>query len=380
MIRTDDVAHLAEQATLGGLLLEPAHFPDVNAWVRGPDFADPWHRQVWVTLREAHTHGVVLGPIELADHMLRRYEPRLADIPRIHDLLQAVPKNPDPRPHARAVAEFGIRREIAGQGVLIEAAAVGAATHLEARPLRALLRIAGAGFLIAGERWADANGHPNAHLTDHLPTQLKAGACDLELRRAADKSLAHAPAPDTEGARANEARLVACLASHPTAIAPTLGWLRPGQLTNRAWATVYTALGEIAGRGGTIDDVSLATSVLLVAARTHTAPSLDAMRTAIEAEVCSVPGHLRQVVAADHLRLLAHNGAQVLRTGAANPATHVLELLDTATALIQSMSQTATALPDQIGQPPRSNLSIMRNPAIDPSTPQGGRRDGPVAE
>jgi hypothetical protein len=379
MIRTDDVAHLAEQATLGGLLLAPAHFVEVNRWLRGPDFADPWHRSVWVALREAHTQGAVLGPVELADHMLRRYESRVADIPRIHDLIRAVPQNPDPRPHARTVAEFGIRREIAGQGVLIEAAAVGAAIHLEAHQMRSFLRIVGAAFLIAGERWADANGHPTDHLTDHLPTQLKAGAGDLELRRAADKYLAHASPPDAEQTRTNEARLIACLASHPTAIAPTQAWLRAERLTNRPWATVYTALGEFADDGRTIDPVTLAASVLRVSARTHAAPSLDDLRTAIEAEVCSVPGHLRRFVAADHLRMLAHNGARALRAGAANPGTQVVDLLDTAGVLLQAMTHTSTALPDHIRQPDSSTSSIMSNPRIDPTRPEADRRDGPVA-
>lgn len=379
MIRTDDVAHLAEQATLGGLLLEPKYFSEVNAWVRGQDFDDPWHRQVWSTLREAHTHGTELGPEVLAREMLRRCGPRLADIVRIHDLLQAVPKNPDPRPHARIVVDCGVRREIAGLGVLLEAAALAAATHFEGRPFRASMRIVGAALLVAGERWADANGETIDGLSDQIPTQLKANASDLELRRTADKFLAQSPALDADQARANEARLIACLVSHPTAIAPTQAWLRPARLTNRPWRTVYIALEELADRGQSVDVVSLATTVLRVSRRTGSAPDLADMLAAVGDETYSVPGYLRRFVAADQLRLLAHAGAHALREGAANPGAQVVDLLDTGTLLVQSLCNLASALPDSVGQDGTSHLSIGQSRNADPDEPSADHREGPVA-
>ena len=72
MIRTDDVVRLAEQATLGSLLINPHHFAEVNTWLRGQDFTDPWHRQVWTLLREAHTAGAPLDALGLGAALRER--------------------------------------------------------------------------------------------------------------------------------------------------------------------------------------------------------------------------------------------------------------------------------------------------------------------
>jgi replicative DNA helicase len=358
MIRIDDVVSLAEQATLGGLLLEPVHFAQVDTWVRGQDFTDPWHRLVWAALREARAEGRTLNAEGLAADLLRRHGARIADIVRIDDLLAAVPPDPDARPHARVVVEFGVRREIAGQGVLLEAAALSAALHLEARPMQAATRVVAAAFLIAGERWGQANGETVRHLADHLPTQLKASASSLELRRTADKFLTQAPAPDAGVTRANEARLVACLASHPTAIRPTLEWLGPDRLTNKPWRTVYLALEDLAERGQPIDAVSLATAVLRTSRATGTAPDLGELRDAVAGEQASVPGYLRRIVAADQVRLLARAGARALRLGAANPGHQVVDLLETGALLVQGLRDLVAVMPDAAGQPtgPRPGL------------------------
>ena len=232
MIRIDDVVRLAEQATLGGLLLDPTHLDQVDTWVRGQDFTDPWQRMVWVALREARAEGRTLDAEGLAADLLGRHGARIANIVRIHDLLASVPRDPDPRPHARVVVEFGVRREIAGQGVLMEAAALSAAQRLEARPMHASMRVIGAAFLIAGERWAQANGETIDHLSDQLPTQLKASAASLELRRTADKVLTQAPAPDAGEVLANEARHLARLEEVGCNEGDAHDVIAPPQLTN----------------------------------------------------------------------------------------------------------------------------------------------------
>ena len=376
MIATDDVVHLAERATLGGLLLAPAHFRQVDTWVRGQDFTDPWHRLAWVALREADAAARTLDAETLAKDLIARHGPRVADIVRIHDLLTAVPRDPDPRLHARIVVEFGIRREIASQGVLIEAAAASCAMHLQARPLRTALRIVAAGLLIAGERWAEASGESVQHRGDRLPTQLRAAAASLELRRAADKLLAHAPDLNTRDLQATEARLVACLASHPTAITPTLVWLSPDRLVNPPWRTVYMALGDMAERGQCIDPVSLATAVLRTSTTTGCAPDAREMAQAVIDEQISVPGQLRRAVAGDHLRLLARAGAHTLRAGATNPGTPIVDLLDTATILVQALQQTASVMPDAPGNPPITHLTVLGQGA--PWRRPGREHDGPV--
>ena len=58
----EDTVTLAEQATLGSLLLEPAHIDHVRAWLRPGDFADWWHAQVYTAIlerRAASGHDLV---------------------------------------------------------------------------------------------------------------------------------------------------------------------------------------------------------------------------------------------------------------------------------------------------------------------------------
>ncbi len=380
MIRTGDVVHLAEQATLGALLLQPAHLREVVGWVRGQDFADPWHRQVWVLMREAHTAGAPLDAIGLGGALRDRCGPQRADLPRVHDLLRAVPPKPDARPFARVVVEYGVRREIAAQGVLIEAAALAAATTHEGAPVHACARVVGAAMLVAGERWADASGQPTARASEHLPVQVRAAGDDLELRRAADKFLASHPGPDAAAARANEARLVACLVSHPTAIGPTHAWLPAERLGNRPWRTVYAALGELAQAGHDVDVVTLSAQILRTARRTGPAPDLRDLLDAVDAEVTSVPGRLRRYVAGDQLRRLAQAGTTALRDGAANPATGVTGLLGDTHVLLDSMRQLASALPETAGAgASSSHLRLVHRRDLDPPAAPGEFRDGPVA-
>ncbi|MGV8965228.1 MAG: DnaB-like helicase N-terminal domain-containing protein [Cellulomonas sp.] len=379
MIRTDDVVHLAEQATLGGLLLEPDHFVEVNRWVRGQDFADPWHRMVWTTLREAHAAGTAVGPVELGAQLTERFGSRLADIVRIHDLVRAAPAKPDPRPPARVVVEFGVRRELAAQGVLLEAAAASAALAGSRQQVDVMLRIVAAAFAIAGERWEDAIGRATPTVTGRLSVPLRAAATDLELRRAADKHLTRSPEPVASDAQHYEARLIACLASHPTAIAPTTAWLRPDSLTNPPWRTVYLALRDLAADGRSIDPISLVTEVMRVARTTGVAPAMSEILDAVAAEVPSVPGHLSRIVAGDQLRRTARVGAKALRVAAADPRTAVDDLLVQGFGLLQSMRDLAAALPTREGVPDHDRASQLRALRSEPPSHGADRGQLPPA-
>lgn len=375
MLTREDVTLLAERAMLGALLVDPAPLRELDAWVRGTDFSEPWHRQVWISMREAHVAGAPTDALSLGMRMLQRYGPRIADLPRLHLLLHDAPQDPDPRPHARIVVDAGVRRDVDGQGILLRATALEASMSHEGRPLRSALRIAGAAVLIACERWADANGEVTDRLTAQIPARLRAGADDLELRRAADKFVADYPGIDLTEVGRDEQRLVANLATHPTAISPTVAWIRPDQLTNRPWATVYSALAELAAGGQTIDPTMVAMATVRIAHDTGVAPSLPALMNSVDYERTSVPGHLRQIVAGDHLRLAAAQGTEALHQGATSPDVPIVDLLQTATALLHRMQHLSTALPDQIDVGP---LGRRRAWQIDPPA-TGPISEGPAA-
>ena len=365
MLTHDDVTLLAERSLLGCLLVDATPFRAIDGYVRASDFTDPWHRHVWVAMREAAAAGAPMDTLALGTHMLRKLGGRVADLPRLHLLLHDAPTRPDPVPHARHVVESGVRREIAGQGVLLRATALEGSMWHEGGRVRAALRISGAAVIIAGERWADANGHTTDGLSATIPARLRAGAEDLELRRAAGKFLGDYPGVDRAEVCLHEQRLVASLVNHPTAISPTVAWMRPDQLINRPWATVYSALAQMAASGHHIDQTTVALETARVGRVTGSAPGLPAMLDAIEGERHSVPGHLRQFVAGDHLRVVAVQGAAALRDEAASPDTQVVELLETATAVLQRMDRLSTAFPDQIDVGPQARRGSL---GMDPPT------------
>lgn len=375
----DDVVRLAEQATLGCLLWDPCHLGEVDAWLRGRDFTDPWHRQVWAFLREAHHAGTPLDALGLGRVLSERLAPHQVQLVRVHDLLHAAPTKGDARAYARLVVDHGVRREIAAQGVLLQAAALAAATTLEAKAVTAATRVVGAGLVVAAERWADAHGRATTHAADALPVQVRAAAHDLDLRLAADKYLSAYPAPDPEAAAVNEARLVACLVAHPTAIGPTLAWLDPGDLTNPPWRTVYAALEDLTAAGGDVDLVTVSAQILRTAKRTGPGPDLDTLIRGVDAETPSPPGHLRKVVAGDQLRAIAATGTTLLHMSATDPTCTVTELLGEAHAVLDRMRHLATVLPDDAAHPAAgSRLRLVHGRDLPPAAP-GQAWDGPVA-
>ncbi len=382
MIRTDDVVRLAEQATLGSLLVNPDHTAEITAWLRGQDFTDPWHRQVWTLLREAHTAGTPLDAIGLGAALRERLAPHQVQLVRVHDLLRAAPAKADARPSARVVVDHGVRREVASQTVLLEAAALAAATNLEAKAITSASRVVGAAVLLAAERWADSRGLDTPRIADRLPAQVRAAGRDTDLRLAADRYLSCHTAPDPAAVAVHEARLVACLVTHPTAIAPTIAWLEPQQLTNPTWRAVYAALGDLAATGGDVDLVTLSAQILRSAKRHGPGPDLEVLLRGVDAETASLPGHLRKVVAGDQLRATAATGALLLRTTAEDPTTAVPELLDEAHVVLERLRHLATVLPQDAAHPSgASRLRIVhtrdRDTPRPPQQPPG--HEGPAA-
>ena len=149
---------LAETATLGSLLFDSDQFEQVARWLRSGDFADPWHAEVYVAMRERLAAGMRVEPEGVGRQLLERVGPRRADLPRIAGLLHATPVRPRPLRYAAMVLESSLRREVAGQGVLLRAAALSAALAQESRPVLAVTAMV-EGTLATGEqRWQLASG------------------------------------------------------------------------------------------------------------------------------------------------------------------------------------------------------------------------------
>jgi replicative DNA helicase len=360
---------VAERAALGALLLDPAAVDAIGRWLRVTDFADPWNRAAFRTLRELHAAGTDAGPTEVGQHLLVRLGPARADLARIADLIRATPARPDPRAYAVMVLEASLRREIDGHGVLLLAGARAAAAESSARPM--LVVTATVDSLLAAEarRWNVATGQVEPRelsgcLAATRPTAVSALAADRYLR-------SHPPvAPDA--AAEHEADLIACLINKPDHLGAVVSWLRPAAIGAPTWRPVYEALLSLRQNHTRIDPVTVLWETQRTAASRGAGPDAALLLARTEATAAASPAYLARLVAADHLRVAADHAAEGLRSAAANPSVQVDDLFTTGHTFTAALRVGAAPL-----NPDRSETQAVAS--VHPFPPPHARRTGPVA-
>ncbi|GAA3819314.1 DnaB-like helicase N-terminal domain-containing protein [Cellulomonas soli] len=342
----DDVVRLAEQGTLGALMLRPDALEQVRRWLRPDDFADLWHTQVYTALLERH-HVGGLDPNSMAAVLLDRLGPRVADLPRFTQLLTATPPDPQPLAYARMVADGGLRRETAGLGVLLQASALNAVTHADPAPLTTTCAVVDADLDLVGARWAQATGRPHDDVV--VPLHLRAATRNtgLAARTAADKYLQAHPLRDPDAEHAHLVALVGTLIAHPDLVPDVVDWLPPTRVEDPGWRAVYGTTIELAELGQRVDLTTVAWAAHAHAHHGPDLPALEDLTAAVEAGWYAHPPQVIRQVAADQVRHLADVGAGHLRAAATNPATLVGDLVDAGHAITSALRITATALAPQ---------------------------------
>jgi hypothetical protein len=362
----------AEAATLGSILLQPESLRQVP-WLRVHDFADPWHGRVFDLLRQHSSEPIT--PVLLGQWLLDGYVPAQADLPRVHTLVRAAPLRPDPVAYAQMVLAAAIRREIPAYGVLLRGSALQAALTSTAHPMLAAAALVQHTIAGAQSRWDVA--HPrNMSLCSSDPESPRPAGIGLrDVLLGADRYLAaHGPL-DPAAVRTREAALVAALISHPRAEPPA--WLAASQLTDRRWAATYAALLELHATGHRVDEVTIAWASEHLVAVNGAGPSVHELTDAVDEAAFSDPGCCARAVAGDQLRILAGRSSAALIRAAANPGLTVPDLLDTAGAHTNALTDLATAAlpvhPEQgaLGQVvPLLARTPPQIPAVPQSLPQ----------
>lgn len=359
-----DVERLAEQSLLRGLMNEPRAIAAVRGWLRPADFADTWHRAVYTSAVERHIAGQPVDPEHMADALTERLGARLADGARLAQLITATPYTPNTLAYARMVLDAGLRREVVGLGVLLQAAAVQSALDHTSVPLTTTCRLVDAGLDAAASRWADATGAPQQ--TNVVPLALRAAFRNGEAQEGAARYLAAHPAQDAVGERQHVIDLVAALIAHPDAIADVSSWLPITAIADPGWRLVYGTTIELAELGQPVDLVTVAWTARQHAQHGPELPSLDELRQAVDSGWYTFPAVAAGVVAADQARHLADTGAHQLHQAAANPGVQIGDLVDTGHTITDALRRTAAALP--IAHEPARRLvvlpSLHRSPAV----------------
>jgi len=372
------VTHVAEQATLGALLLHPAAARDVAGWLRSGDFAHPWHEAVYRVIQEHHAAGRAIDPQQVGADLMQWVGPQRADLPRVVDLLRITPTPANAAVYGRMVLEASLRREVAGQGVLLRGAALAASLAGRRGPVTTVTGMVDAILDAASHRWSAATSDDPVAVRAHpvMPLPIRAPQRNLHARLDADRFLSAHPPLDEAAVRDHEAHLVASLVTHPSQIAATVTWLRAEALTNRIWRPVYSALVQLNDDGRPVDPLTLAWEVQRASFRCGRGPEYRDLHKTVDGATASDPVYLGRVVAADHLRRAADHAADGLARSAANPGVDVRDLLGTGHLFAAALREASLPLPDDaMVTAPRPHLAVAR----DLSPAAGRHMDGPVA-
>lgn len=348
-MRERDVTTVAEQATLGAVLLDPAPLDQIRRWLRPGDFATLWHEWVYTTLLERRTAGEPIDPVAIAAAMVDRFGARLADQPRLHTLLAATPHPAHAVTYARIVLDGGLRREVAGTGVLLRAGALQSVVDGVQAPLIATCNVVDAGLDAAASRWAQATGQPHDEVV--VPLALRAAARNGDARESAARYLEAYPTRDAAAEHRHVVEFVGTLIAQPEHIPAVREWLPPSRIADPAWRLIYAATIELSELGGPIDLVTVAAAGRRYAHHGPTLPGLDELRDAVEAGWAAYPPQVLRTVAGDQIRNLADVGADQLRQAANNPGVQIADIADTGHVMTDTLRRTAATLPGDTGAP-----------------------------
>lgn len=336
-----NAVHLAEQATLGSLLLPGQDLVAVAASLRADDFAHPWHREVFATIRELHAAHEPHDAERVGRALTERLGHRRADLPRILDLLQAAPPHPELKQYAAMVLEESLRRTLATQGILLEAGALASARAQGSGPAHRAASLVGMALDDVERRWHRAGEGSYAAAALRQPP----GAVRLLDRGlGADRLMRAHPPLDPGLVRQDEAALVAALVARPSSLPRVSAWLRPESLTHPQWRAVYTAALHLADSGRPVDVVTVSWEVRRTSRRMGDGPDLRELRRAVEDAAAMDPDFLGRCVAADHLRLTADRAATALRTTAANPGLDLVDVIETGRLVTAAVRDAADAV------------------------------------
>ena len=333
--------HLAEQATLGALMLDPQLPARTARWLRSEDFDLAWHGRVHAAIRELTVAGQRADARAVGALLLDHLGAAAANLSGLVDLLQAAPTQPVGARYAAVVLEGSLRRQVAAAGVLLKGAALATALARDPGPVQDACDRVEDLVASAEQRHAAATGTTRTLAPVPRASAKVAMAPLWTSALAVDRALAQHPRPSTEEVARREAALVAALISRPASVPGVTEWLRPEALTSQTWRPVYRAVLQLHGTGQAVDEVTVAWEVHRCSAIHGPGPSTQELRDAVaDAGPVSV-AYAARMVAADQLRLTADRAAVALRVDAANPGLDLGDLLGTAGILTAALRSAA---------------------------------------
>jgi hypothetical protein len=346
-MRRPEIEQLAEQATLGALMRDPAPLERIRGWLRPGDFTFPWHREVFATILERHIAGEPVDVLAVAESLKVRVGAREARLPDLTALPAVAPARPAVEEYARMVLDCGLRREVDGLGVMLRAGAAQTGVYGTSVPLTQTCNLVDAGLQSAARRWAVANGTGNDEVV--VPLAARAATHAWEAREGAARYLAANATRDVEAEGRHVVDLIGALIAHPESIGEVIKWLPASRIPDPGWRVIYGTTIELAELGRQVDLVTVAWAAHQHAHHGPALPALDELRDAVEAGWYTGPHVAARTVAIDQARALADTGASQLHQAAMNPGVLIEDLVDTGHLITAALRHTAEVLPVDAG-------------------------------
>jgi replicative DNA helicase len=325
---------LAERATLGTLLVDPAQIVAVQGFLRPADFLHVWHRNIYAAMLTRQIAKDPITPTDIhADLVAAGHPEENRRAVRLIALMEVAPARPKAIRYAAMVLEASLRRQVRDLGLLLQAGAVvaGADTtgHGDAHAgpfaeIEAQLRD-------ARERWnAASTGTVDAPITPDVKQLDIAAAHRTNVALRAARLVDAATRPRAGQALRAELNVLAAVLANPSHLAAVRMRITGSLFTDQTHLATYAAICDLADLGEPIDAIS----VCWQAQREQTlrGKGLDA-NAVVQLTIdppAGDPGYHAGVMADLATRTVADRCAQQLALAAEHPGITVADLLDTA--------------------------------------------------
>lgn len=337
---------LAEEATLGTLLLDPPQVATVQGFLRPADFRDTWHRRIYATMLTRQAAGNPMTPQNIHADLVdaARADDGVRAV-RLVSLMEVPPTRPKAARYAALVLEASLRRQVRDLGLLLRAGAV-VATADGAGPRAATIgpfAEIGAQLSDARNRWDVARaGTFDTPATPDVTALAAGDAHRLETAMAASRLLEAAPPPLPANVAHAELDVLAAVLARPGDLAGVRGRISGSLFSVEAHLATWAAICDLADLGEPIDAVTVCWQTqreealrgkgidaeVVLWLSTHP-PAGDATRAA-------------RTMAALATRTVADRSAQQLAAAAEHPGINVTDLLDTAARHVAAVQRAIT--------------------------------------
>ena len=343
---------LAEQATLGALLLDPTQIPAVQGFLRPTDFLSPWHRGIFEAMLTRQSAGQpITAPdihADLVAGTTRHYAPHADEgirVVRLVSLMEVPPPRPKLLRYAQMVLEAALRRQVRDLGLLLRAGAVVATTDT-AGPRAAhdgpFAEIT-AQLHEAADRWDTATVHPFDTPSAPRPEAIaQAAAHRDDVAGSAARLVDAAPAVHAAQIHLAELDVLAGMLAYPSSVPAVRARISGSLFRVDTHRNTFAAICDLADLDEPIDAVTVAWQAQREQALRGNGLAADTVLQLSTHPPAGDPAHAAEMMAQLATRTVADQSAQALAIAAGHPGITVPDLLDTAHSHLAAVQRAVT--------------------------------------